>query len=65
MDSKQTHDISIPRSADMSSLETRANSGTLEVDVGGPKHSYWQSYLPQQKFRVRKKLNVLYSQKNK
>ena len=65
MDSKQTHDISIPRSADMSSLESRAKTGTLEVDVGGPKHSYWQSYLPQQKYYVKKKLSVLYSQKNK
>tara|TARA_R100001530_G_scaffold61419_1_gene44321 strand:- start:414 stop:611 length:198 start_codon:yes stop_codon:yes gene_type:complete len=65
MNSKQTHDLSIPRSADMSSLETRAKTGTMEVDVGGPKHSYWQSYLPQQKFRVQNKLSVLYSQKNK
>tara|TARA_R100000789_G_scaffold87372_2_gene83797 strand:+ start:143 stop:343 length:201 start_codon:yes stop_codon:yes gene_type:complete len=64
-DSKQTHDISLPKSSDKSSLESRASMGTLDVDVGGPKHSYWQSFMPQKKNFVKKKLNVLYSQKNK
>ncbi len=48
-----------------SSLETRANAGTLQTDVGGPKHSYWQSFMPKTKSFVKKKLNVLYSQRRK
>ena len=41
MASKSTHKIENPKSMKASSLETRANIGSTEVDVGGPKHSYW------------------------
>jgi hypothetical protein len=62
---KSTHNIKNPKSMGKSSLETRANMGSTEVDVGGPKHSYWQSFMPKTKSFVPKKLNVLYSQRKK
>jgi len=65
MATKTTHNINNPKSTGKSSLETRANIGSTEVDVGGPKHSYWQSFMPKSKSFPRKKLNVLYSQKKK
>ena len=65
MASKTTHKIQNPKSVKQSSLETRANIGSTQVDVGGPKHSYWQSFMPKTKSFVPKKLNVLYSQKKK
>ena len=65
MAGKSTHKIENPKSMKPSSLETRANAGTLQTDVGGPKHSYWQSFMPKTKSFVPKKLNVLYSQKKK
>jgi len=65
MAGKSTHNINNPKSTGKSSLETRAKVGSTEVDVGGPKHSYWQSFIPKTKSFVPRKLNVLYSQKNK
>ena len=65
MASKSTHKIENPKSMKASSLETRANIGSTEVDVGGPKHSYWQSFIPQTKSFVKKKSRVLYSQKRR
>ena len=65
MASKSTHKIQNPKSMGKSSLETRANIGSTQVDVGGPKHSYWQSFMPKIKPFVPKKLNVLYSQRKK
>ena len=65
MASKSTHRIENPISMGKSSLETRSNLGSTEVDVGGPKHSYWQSFIPKIKSFVPKKLNVLYSQRKK
>ena len=65
MAGKSTHKIQNPKSMKMSSLETRANLGSSQVDVGGPKHSYWQSFMPEIKSFVPRKLNVLYSQRKK
>ena len=65
MAGKQSNNIDLPKSTGESSLETRANIGSTEVDVGGPKHSYWQSFMPQQKRFVKNKLSVLYSQRKK
>ena len=65
MAKKSTHNIQNPKSMKKSSLQTRANMGSTEVDVGGPKHSYWQSFMPKTKSFVPKKLNVLYSQRKK
>ena len=65
MASKSAHRIENPKSIGKSSLETRSNLGSTEVDVGGPKHSYWQSFIPKIKSFVPKKLNVLYSQRRK
>ena len=65
MAGKSTHRIENPKSMGKSSLETRAKSGTTEVDVGSPKHSYWQSFMPKVKSFVPRKLNVLYSQRKK
>ena len=65
MASKSTHRSENPKSMGKSSLETRAKVGSTEVDVGGPKHSYWQSFMPKIKPFVPKKLNVLYSQRKK
>ena len=65
MASKSTHKIQNPKSMGKSSLQTRAKMGSTQVDVGGPKHSYWQSFMPKTKPFVQKKLNVLYSQRKK
>ena len=65
MTGKSTHKIQNPKSMKKSSLETRSNMGSSQVDVGGPKHSYWQSFMPKIKSFPSKKLNVLYSQKRK
>ena len=65
MAGKSTHNISKPKSMKQSSLETRASMGSTETDVGGPKHSYWQSFIPQTKSFVKKKSRVLYSQKRR
>ena len=65
MASKSTHKIQNPKSMGKSSLQTRAKMGSTQVDVGGPKHSYWQSFMPKIKSFPSKKLNVLYSQKRK
>ena len=65
MAGKSTHKIQNPKSMGKSSLETRAKVGSTQVDVGGPKHSYWQSFIPKIKKFVPRKLNVLYSQRKK
>ena len=65
MASKSTHKIQNPKSMKQSSLETRANIGSTEVDVGGPKHSYWQSFMPKVKSFSPKKIDILYSQRKK
>ena len=49
MASKSTHKIQNPKSMGKSSLQTRAKIGSSQVDVGGPKHSYWQSFMPKVK----------------
>ena len=65
MASKSTHKIQNPKSMGKSSLQTRAKMGSTQVDVGGPKHSYWQSFMPKTKSFVPKKLNVFYAQRKK
>ena len=65
MASKSTHKIQNPKSMGKSSLQTRAKIGSSQVDVGCPKHSYWQSFMPKVKPFVPRKLNVLYSQRKK
>ena len=65
MASKSTHKIQNPKSMGKSSLQTRAKIGSSQVDVGGPKHSYWHSFMPKVKPFVPRKLNVLYSQRKK
>ena len=54
MASKSTHKIQNPKSMGKSSLQTRAKMGSTQVDVGGPKHSYWQSCMTKTKSFVPK-----------
>tara|TARA_R100000781_G_scaffold55325_1_gene36040 strand:- start:2265 stop:2465 length:201 start_codon:yes stop_codon:yes gene_type:complete len=63
MAGKSTHNIENPKSMGKSSLETRSKMGSTEIDVGGPKHSYWQSFMPKGKSFAPKKLDTLMSQK--
>ena len=65
MAGKSTHKIENPKSMKQSSLQTRSTLGSGSSDIGGPKHSYWQSFMPKIKSFPSKKLNVLYSQKRK
>ena len=65
MAGKSTHKIENPKSMKQSSLQTRSTLGSGSSDIGGPKHSYWQSFMPKIKSFSPKKLNILYSQKKK
>ena len=65
MATKETHDISLPKSTSKLSMKSKGEPGTQGFDDGGAKKSYWQSFMPHNKYHVEKKLDTLYSQKQR
>ena len=63
--SKSTHDISLPKSVGSSSMKTKGELGVQGFDDNGPKKSYWQSFMPQNKFHAKRKIDNLYSQRKR
>jgi|TARA_R100000781_G_scaffold30587_1_gene22355 hypothetical protein len=62
MATKETHDISLPKSTSKLSMKSKGELGTQGFDDGGAKKSYWQSFIPNSKYHVKKKIDTLYSQ---
>ena len=65
MATKETHDISLPKSTSKLSMKSKGELGTQGFDDGGAKKSHWQSFMPHNKYHVEKKLDTLYSQKQR
>tara|TARA_R110000824_G_scaffold399887_2_gene606238 strand:+ start:955 stop:1158 length:204 start_codon:yes stop_codon:yes gene_type:complete len=65
MATKETHDISLPKSTSSLSMKSKGELGTQGFDDGGAKKSYWQSFMPHNKYHVKRKLDTLYSQKQR
>ena len=65
MSTKETHDISLPKSTSSLSMKSKGELGTQGFDDGGPKKSYWQSFIPPNKFHTKRKVDILYSQQRK
>ena len=62
MATKETHDISLPKSTSKLSMRSKGELGTQGFDDGGPKKSYWQSFMPHNKYHPERKIDTLYSQ---
>ena len=65
MATKSTHDISLPKSTGKMSMKTKGELGVQGFDDAGPKKSYWQSFIPPNKFHTKRKADMLYSQQRK
>ena len=65
MATKETHDISLPKSTSSLSMKSKGELGVQGFDDGGAKKSYWQSFIPPRKFHVKRKVDILYSQQGK
>ena len=65
MATKSTHDIGLPKSTSKSSMKTKGELGVQGFDDGGAKKSYWQSFIPPNKFHAKRKMNNLYSQRQR
>jgi|TARA_R110000744_G_scaffold338957_1_gene444155 hypothetical protein len=65
MATKSTHNISLPKSTSSSSMKTKGELGVQGFDDSGPKKSYWQSFMPHNKFHTKRKIDNLYSQKQR
>ena len=52
MATKETHDISLPKSTSSLSMKSKGELGAQGFDDGGAKKSYWQSFIPPRKFLV-------------
>ena len=62
MATKETHDLSLPKSTSKLSMKSKGELGTQGFDDGGAKKSYWQSFIPNNKYHAKKKIDTLYSQ---
>jgi len=65
MATKETHDISLPKSTSSLSMKSKGELGVQGFDDGGAKKSYWQSFIPHSKYHVKRKIDTLYSQKQR
>ena len=65
MATKETHDISLPKSTSKLSMRSKGELGTQGFDDGGPKKSYWQSFIPHNKYHVKRRIDTLYSQQQR
>jgi len=65
MATKETHDISLPKSTSKLSMSSKGELGTQGFSEGGPKKSYWQSFVPYERYHVKRKIDTLYSQSRK
>ena len=65
MATKETHDISLPKSTSKLSMKSKGELGTQGFDDGGPKKSYWQSFIPHNKYHVKRRIDTLYSQQQR
>ena len=65
MTTKSTHNIDLPKSTSKSSMKTKGELGVQGFDDGGAKKSYWQSFIPPNKFHAKRKISNLYSQRQR